>query len=186
MTTTKDTSAEVRRWVIAIFMVLTICALAPTRGAGASPDMRLWSFGDCQRKFPSADTEEYKECMRVVGSPEAKDLRAQRICEDSYANDHKGIDRCLSAHRLTKERPGGVASDASGVAGSALSPEMTLQVQAIASAAVEQRTTEVKESVSAETATPRAGSSLTSLVLVGALGILLLGIGGAVVLRRQV
>ena len=178
MTTKSNSPGRVS--LVAFFMVLTISALVQAPGAAASPDMRLWSFGDCERKYPRADSTEYRECMRVVGSPESKDLRAQRSCEDSYANDPKGIDGCLSAYRLTKENP------APAIAATTLSPDMTRYVQAIAAAAVEQTDTTPKEAVATESAAVRAGSSLTSLVLVGVLGILLLGVGGAVLLRREV
>jgi hypothetical protein len=181
MMTMKCSFAGVRPWVLAISLTLSTCALAQTGGDAASRgDMRLWSFGACERKFPHADTEEYKECMRVVGSAEAKDLRAQRLCEDSYDNDPPAIDRCLSAYRATKERP----ASASAITATTLSPEMTLQVKAIASAAVEQEHTAAKEVAPAEASTARAGSSLLSRVLVGALAVLLLVVGGTIVLRR--
>jgi hypothetical protein len=179
MTTMKCSFAGVRPWVLAISMTLSTCALAQTGGNAASRgDMRLWSFGACERKYPNADTEEYKECMRVVGSAEAKDLRAQRLCEDSYDNDPPAIDRCISA--ATKERP----APASAITATTLSPEMTLKVRAIASAAVEQEHTADKDVAPADASTARAGSSLLSRVLVGALAVLLLVVGGTIVLRR--
>ena len=183
MTTMKCSLAGVRPWALAISMTLmSTCALAQAVGDGASRgDMRLWSFGACERKYPRADTEEYKECMRVVGSAEAKDLRAQRLCEDSYDNDPPGIARCMSAYLATKERP----ATASVVTAATLSPEMTLKVKAIASAAVAQQDAAAKEVTPAEASTARAGSSLLSRVLVGALVILLLGVSGTLLLRRQ-
>lgn len=183
MATTKGT-LDLRVWSIAILAGWIVSAAALARDAAASPDMRLWSFGDCERKYPRADSQEYQECMRVVGSPEAKDLRAQRSCEDSYSNDPKGLNHCVATYQQTKQRPTTTNTDTT------LSPEMTLKVQAIAAAAVEQHETTPSKTpsaaaVGAESATTRAGSSLTSLVLVGALGVLLLGVGGAVILRGQ-
>ena len=168
-------------FILATFFVLSSGALARTSGEASSQvDMRLWSFGNCERNFPRADSAEYQECLRVVGSVEAKDLRAQRSCEDSYASDQAGIDRCLSAYRRTKER------SPPATAATTLSPEMTLKVQAIASAAVEQSSTAATGSVSAVATTSPNGPSLLSRVVVGVLAILLLGVGGAFVLRRQV
>jgi hypothetical protein len=188
----KNNLATLRSWILASsFVLLATSALAGTTyDVSGRPDMRLWSFGDCERKFPNADTEEYKECMRVVGSQEAKDLRAQRMCEDSFASDHVGLERCVSAYRLSQERAANATIPQTHSA-TTLPPEMTPMVQSIAAAAVEQRGTTpeeavVTEAVTTEAATVRARSSSTSLVLVGALAIVLLGVGGAVVLRSQV
>src|SRR5438045_2830672 len=38
----------------------------------SDPDMRLWSFGECDTNFPYVETPEHKECVRVVGSNDAK------------------------------------------------------------------------------------------------------------------
>ena len=177
----KSRLTGLRPFILATFFVLSTGALARTSGEVSSQvDMRLWSFGNCERNFPSADSAEYQECMRVVGSVEAKDLRAQRSCEDSYASDQAGIDRCLSGYHRTKE------GSTPAIAATTLSPEMTLKVQAIASAAVEQTSTVATESVSAAATTSRNAPSLMSRIVVGVLAILLLGVGGAFVLRRQV
>jgi hypothetical protein len=176
-------------WVLAISVVAATQALGQT-GANApsrADDMRLWSFGDCERKYPRADTGERKECMRIVGSAEARDLRAQRVCEDSYGNDQAEIDRCTSAYRVSRERPaqGGSVSNATATAAPPLSPEMMRKVKAIASAAVEQNGTAAAEAAPADPATSHEGSSTISLVLTGALAIVLLGIGATVIIRNQ-
>ena len=72
-------------WAFAMILVADVWAQAPAAGfssAGAT-DMRLWSFGDCDRRYPYVNTAERKECVRVVGSVEAKDARAYRMCEVS-------------------------------------------------------------------------------------------------------
>jgi hypothetical protein len=53
------------------------------------PDMRLWSFGDCDNKFPFVNSDERKECVRVVGSEEARDARAYRVCETSNGDPER-------------------------------------------------------------------------------------------------
>lgn len=73
-------------------------------GGTASSDMRLWSFGECDRNFPFVDTPEHKECVRMVGSDEAKDARAARVCEVSHAKDPAEAARCKAAYLENKAR----------------------------------------------------------------------------------
>jgi hypothetical protein len=86
----------------------TAGGLAKAGGAvvagAASSDMRLWSFGECDRNFPFVDTPEHKECVRVVGSDEAKDTRAARVCETSHAKDPAEATRCKAAYLENKAR----------------------------------------------------------------------------------
>ena len=189
MTNAKHRSAGAWPWVLAISMAVATNALAQTGGATPSraDDMRLWSFGDCERKYPRADTGERKECMRVVGSAEARDVRAQRVCEDSYANDPTGIEHCTSAYRAIKDKPaqGSLVANSPASPAVTLSPEMMRKVKAIASAAVEQNSAASGEAAPADAVTSREGSSTMSLVLTGALGILLLGVGATLILRNQ-
>jgi len=182
--TTTNNQLPMRAWIVAFFMGLILCAPAQPSSAAANSDLRLWSFGDCERTFPRADSRQYQECVRVVGSPEAKDLRAQRACEDGYAKDPKGLDLCVSASRQTKRPP---------LPDTTLSPEMTLKVQSIAAAAVEQQSTagtapispEPAPSPETETPTPHSRSSTAKVFIVSALGFLMLGAGGVVVLRKH-
>ncbi len=78
---------------------------AKAGGASAGPaslDMRLWSFGDCVKNFPYVDTPEHKECLRVVGSDEAKDARAIYFCSASHAKDPAEATRCKEAYFANK------------------------------------------------------------------------------------
>ena len=76
----------------------------PRVTVAATEDMRLWSFGDCDRRFPYVNTDAHKECVRVVGSPEARDARALRVCEVSHEADREEIDRCKAAYTANKEK----------------------------------------------------------------------------------
>jgi hypothetical protein len=71
--------------------------------AGASnADMRLWSFGECDKNFPFVETPAHKECVRVVGSDEAKDARAVHFCTVSHAKDPAEAARCKEAYFANK------------------------------------------------------------------------------------
>jgi len=80
---------------------------AATAGGGAaaaatSLDMRLWSFGDCTKNFPYVESPEHKECIRVVGSDEAKDARAIYYCSISHGKDPAEATRCKEAYFANK------------------------------------------------------------------------------------
>ena len=103
------------------------------------PDMRLWSFGDCDNKFPFVNSEERKECVRVVGSEEARDARAYRVCETSNARDPEEVTRCKSTYKANKDRSAqsGYAPSAGPQAQAQPTAEDLQRVRAIALAAVE-------------------------------------------------
>ena len=107
--------------------------------AASSEDMRLWSFGDCERRFPYVDTESHQECVKIVGSAEAKDARALRVCEVSLQPNLEEIERCKGAYRANKEKAARdiAATNALAAAQAAVSPETMRVVKAITSAAVE-------------------------------------------------
>jgi hypothetical protein len=56
---------------------------------------------------------------RVVGSPEAKDARALRMCEVSHEKDREEVDRCKVSYRANKEK---AAQDGVVSGGSAAAP----------------------------------------------------------------
>ena len=103
------------------------------------PDMRLWSFGDCDNKFPFVNTDEHKECVRVVGSEEARDARAYRVCETSNARDPEEVARCKSTYKANKDRSAqsGYAPNSAPQAQAQPTAEDLQRVRAIAAAAVE-------------------------------------------------
>lgn len=70
--------------------------------AAAGLDMRMWSFGDCSRNFPYVGTPEHKECIRVVGSDEAKDARAIYYCNVSHAKNPAEATRCKETYFANK------------------------------------------------------------------------------------
>jgi hypothetical protein len=111
-----------------------------TEGATRNmPDMRLWSFGDCDNKFPYVNTDEHKECVRVVGSEEARDARAYRVCETSNPRDREEVARCKSTYKANKDRSAqsGYVPNAAPQAQAAPTAEDLQKVRAIATAAVE-------------------------------------------------
>ena len=118
-----------------------ICADAPApKSAATTEDMRLWSFGDCDRRFPYVATSEHKECVRVVGSPEAVEARALRVCDVSHAADKEEAERCKATYKSNKARAAadGVVADAPATPQAPPSEEVMRQgVKAITTAAVE-------------------------------------------------
>ena len=103
------------------------------------PDMRLWSFGDCDNKFPFVNSEERKECVRVVGSDEARDARAYRVCETGNARDPEEVARCKSTYKANKDRSAqsGYAPNSGPQAQAQPTAEDLQRLRAIAAAAVE-------------------------------------------------
>jgi hypothetical protein len=164
------------------------------------PDMRLWSFGECDNRFPYTDSEEHKECVRVVGSPEAKDARALRVCETSHSRDPAEVARCKTAYYENKSRAAqhGYTPDATAKAPAPPTEEDLQRVRAIATAAVERdraaaaaaappRSRFATPEPAEQEAAPRVEveeSGTTTIVIALSVGVLLLGIG-AVVSRRK-
>jgi hypothetical protein len=133
-----------RIWALALATVLVPAALAQIPAAAPTarhdvPDMRLWSFGDCDNHFPYVNSDEHKECVRVVGSPEAKDARAFRICETSHSRDPEEVARCKSAYTQNKQKAtqSSIAAREGVLTEEQVPPEVLAKVRALASAAVE-------------------------------------------------
>ena len=150
--------------------------------AASSEDMRLWSFGDCERRFPYVDTESHQECVKIVGSGEAKDARALRVCEVSLQPNLGEIERCKGAYRANKEKAARdiAATNALAAAQAAVSPETMRVVKAITSAAVEgaQPATAVPASPEArqDSPTPLTAAAAESPSPVPTIGLALLGV----------
>ncbi|HVN36295.1 MAG TPA: hypothetical protein VMU96_13705 [Casimicrobiaceae bacterium] len=108
-------------------------------GKSALPDMLLWSFGDCDNQFPYFNSDEHKECVRVVRSEEARDARAYRVCETSNVRDREEVARCKATYKANKDRSAqsGYVPEKAGQHQAAPTPEELQRVHAIASAAVE-------------------------------------------------
>ena len=116
------------------------------------PDMRLWSFGDCDNKFPYVNSDDHKECVRVVGSEEARDARAYRVCETSNPRDFEEVARCKSTYKANRDRSSqsGYVPDKAGQKQQAAPTAEELQrVRAIASAAVEKDKAAAREAAQA-------------------------------------
>ena len=113
--------------------------VAPDAIPRGADDMRLWSFGECDRRFPSVNSDEHRQCVRVVGSEEARDARAYRVCDISHERDRAEAARCKSAYRSNKEKAaqGGYVLNGTAQATAAPPPEVLQRVRAIAEAAVE-------------------------------------------------
>ena len=113
---------------------------AAPRVAGAD-DMRLWSFGDCDRRFPYTSAPEHKECVRVVGSPQAVEARALRVCDVSHAADKEEAERCKASYRANKAKAtqDGVVANAPATPQAPPSEEIMRRVKAIGTAAVEEQ-----------------------------------------------
>jgi hypothetical protein len=130
--------------------------------AASSPDMRLWSFGECARNFPYPDSPEHKECVRVVGSDEAKDARAFFFCDTSHAKDPAEAKRCKEAYVENKSRAITEGFRANGstqppAPASTATPAKRDQAEAIASL-----TRALKESVAEESAANAAAAAATA------------------------
>lgn len=112
---------------------------APEGGARNLPDMRLWSFGDCDNKYPYFNSDEHKECARVVGSEEARDARAYRVCATSNPRDPEEVARCKDTYKTNKDRSAqsGYVPNAVPQAQAQPTAEDLQRVRTIAAAAVE-------------------------------------------------
>ena len=114
-------------------------ASAPEGALRNLPDMRLWSFGECDNKFPYVNSDEHKECVRVVGSEDARDARAYRVCETSNPRDPEEVARCKSTYKSNKDRSAqsGYVPNAAAQPAAAPTAEELQRVRVIATAAVE-------------------------------------------------
>jgi len=112
---------------------------APSAATARTTDMRLWSFGDCERSFPNLNSDERKECVRVVGSEEARDARAFHICDMTNEKDRVEAERCKSAFRAnkTKAAQDGLIPNRPAQPQEPLPPEVLQRVRVIAETAVE-------------------------------------------------
>jgi len=108
--------------------------------AGGGNDMRLWSFGDCSRVYPYANSAPYKECVRVVGSDEARDARAYRVCVQSHDKDPVEASRCKAAYRQNRTRAAedGLVVSTGAAPAAPVSPEVLQRVRLIAANATEE------------------------------------------------
>jgi len=130
--------------ILVLAAVLSSGALAQTAGSSAGtannmPDMRLWSFGECDNRFPYVNSDEHKECVRVVGSEEARDARALRVCETNHARDPEEVARCKATYLQNKQAAAqsGYVPNAAPRTQAPPTPEELKRVKAIAAAAVE-------------------------------------------------
>ena len=139
---------------------------APDTIARGADDMRLWSFGECDRRFPSVDSDEHRQCVRVVGSEEARDARAYRVCDISHERDRAEAARCKSVYLANKEKAaqGGYTLNGTAQAADAPPPEVLQRVRAIAEAAVEQD----RDAAAATTTAPTVLPAELDLQLVSA------------------
>ena len=201
MTRKKNSLSRLAPYAITLAALLAADALAQapkaavTVAATATEDMRLWSFGDCDRRFPYVDTDTHKECVRVVGSPEARDARALHVCEVSNGADREETERCKSAYLANKEKAAQevLAARSPAVVLPPPSAEIMRRVKAITTAAIEEKRAAGQAEPSpaaAEPADPPAelqaesSSSVSTtavVLLVAALG----GLGATVVRRKQ-
>jgi hypothetical protein len=106
--------------------------------AGGSEDMQLWSFGDCDKRFPLPDSEAHRQCVRVVDSDEARDARAYHVCQMSNGGDLAESARCKSAYDANRERAmrAGFVPRAAAQPPSPAPLDVTQNVNSVAAAAV--------------------------------------------------
>ena len=156
-------------------------------------DMRLWSFGDCDRNFPYVNAPEHQECVRVVGSDAAKDARAVHYCEVSHAKDPAEATQCKAAYFANKteaEHEGfrAVASNAAPVVALAApapkrdkAAEIAALTRALTAPGPEQSAPTTENASESATATsPHASASAGSSMLWIPIMLLLAGIGWAI------
>jgi hypothetical protein len=106
---------------------------------GGSEDMQLWSFGDCDRRFPLPDSEAHRQCVRVVDSDEARDARAYHVCQMSNGGDPAESARCKAAYDANRERAlrAGFVPRAAAQSPSPAPLDVTQNVSSVAAAPVE-------------------------------------------------
>jgi hypothetical protein len=157
------------------------------------PDMRLWSFGDCDNKFPFVNSDEHKECVRVVGSDEARDARAYRVCQTSNPGDPEEVARCQNTYKTNKDRSAlsGYVPNATPQALAQPTAEDLQRVRAIAMAAVERdkvvtvATADAPASAEAEATPPPEESGSSTLVIALSIAAALLGAAAFVARRKR-
>ena len=183
--------------VVALALGLIVCANAFAQNAvtaqpkvvAATEDMRLWSFGDCDRRFPYNDTPERKECVRVVGSPEAVEARALRVCDVSHSSDKEEAERCKANYKANKVKAAedGVAANAPAAPQAPPSDEVMRRVKAIGTAAVEEQHAAAPSApkVAAEYVEAVEESSWTGTLMKVALLAVVVALGVNLVRRRQ-
>jgi|KBSSwiStaDraftv2_1062776.scaffolds.fasta_scaffold192660_2 hypothetical protein len=186
--------------ILALGMVLSADVLGQSGTARITvangEDMRLWSFGDCDRRFPYVDTDSHKECAKIVGSAEAKDARALKVCEVSLQPNLEEIERCKGAYYANKEKAARdiAATHALATAQAAASPETIRMVKAITSAAVENKEgasvvpppPEAKrDSTTPLTAEATESSSPMPTIGLALLGVVAVGFGAKSVIRKK-
>lgn len=120
-------------------------SVTPGPAIAIGDDMRYWSFGECDRRFPNTKSPERAQCMRTVASDEARDLRAFRMCDMSHADDPENAAQCKNAYKANRERAAqdGLLANVQA-APAAPSPEMLKKVRAIAAAVVERDRTQME------------------------------------------
>jgi hypothetical protein len=131
--------------------------VAPDAIPPGADDMRLWSFGECDRRFPYVSSDEHKQCVRVVGSEDARDARAYRVCDVSHERDREEAARCKAAYKANKQKAAqdGYVPNTAAQPLAAPSPDVMQKVRAIAEAAVEHD----REAASTEAAAAPAAAS---------------------------
>ncbi len=142
---------------------------AQTASRNAATDMRLWSFGDCDRQFPYVSSDEHKECVRIVGSEEAKDARAYRVCDSSHEKDRTEAERCKSAYRTNKSAAAqnGLVPNAPAQPQGPVPPEVLERVRAIAVAAAEQDRAAAAEPAAADASAPQPATAAAAPAMAG-------------------
>jgi len=158
--------------------------------AGASNlDMRLWSFGDCSRNFPHVETREHKECLRVVGSDEAKDARAIYYCNVSHAKDPVEATRCKEAYfanrteaeqegfRARQSNPAAVAAAAAPAPKRDKDAEIAALTRALKTLDPEEPAPAPPPEAAAAPAPPPSSGSASNLMLGIGILLLLAGLG---------
>ena len=185
--------------ILALGMVLSADVLGQSGTARITvangEDMRLWSFGDCDRKFPYVDTDSHRECAKIVGSAEAKDARALKVCEVSLQPNLEEIERCKGAYYANKEKAARdiAATHALATAQAAASPETIRMVKAITSAAVENKEASAvppppeakRDSTTPLTAEATESSSPMPTIGLALLGVVAVGFGAKSVIRKK-
>jgi len=185
--------------ILALGMVLSADVLGQSGTARITvangEDMRLWSFGDCDRRFPYVDTDSHKECAKIVGSAEAKDARALKVCEVSLQPNLEEIERCKGAYYANKEKAARdiAATHALATAQAAASPETIRMVKAITSAAVENKEASAvppppeakRDSTTPLTAEATESSSPMPTIGLALLGVVAVGFGAKSVIRKK-
>jgi hypothetical protein len=163
---------------------------------GGSEDMQLWSFGDCDKRFPLPDSEAHRQCVRVVDSDEARDARAYHVCQMSNGGDPAESARCKAAYDANREQAlrAGFVPRAAVQAPSPAPSDVTQNVNSVAAAAVPgDRATAAAPAVPAPAASkpelaPTAvaeGGFWSPRTIVGTLSVLAMIVAAAATMARR-